>query len=307
MNELLAQIYGTAQEEEEVLEKTAEELLLEELEKVAAAEGIDLDELSDEDILEILQDAINDEPEEEKTASAEVDDEDLEMTDDDQEKLAEADFMGRMMAHAFYQELNDIGDELEKEAAKAGPGVSMDTKAAKAFEEQARKERAAGRKTKIGPGREVTGGGTYARNRAPSWGTRAMERLHGGEATQAMSKKQMAGMKARATYEQLKKALGSKWGKRGLIGGGLLAAGGLGALLARKGKEKKSFDEQAVERAEDILGAAAGVLEYYDDQEYYEQEKTSADEELDLNARALEILDAEGYDVDTIVDLLSDE
>ena len=115
MNEILAQIYGTASATEEPIEKTAEAALLDELEKVATAEGIDLGELSDEDIVEILQEAMND-GETEKTA--EEGDAD---TDEDQVKLAQADFLGRAMAHAFYNELSQIGSEVEKTAAAADP------------------------------------------------------------------------------------------------------------------------------------------------------------------------------------------
>ena len=113
MNEILAQIYGTASDTtEEPLEKTAEAALLDELEKVATAEGIDLGELSDEDIVEILSEAMNS-GEAEKTAEA------TEATEEDgQVKLAEADFLGRAMAHAFYNELSQIGAEVEKTASE---------------------------------------------------------------------------------------------------------------------------------------------------------------------------------------------
>lgn len=105
MNELLAQAYGTQGniDSNSGVEKTAEAALLEELEKVAAAEGIDLNEFSDDDILEILGEAMGGDVE--KTAGVEgVDTED----EDTQVKLAEADFLGRTMAHAFYDELTTI-------------------------------------------------------------------------------------------------------------------------------------------------------------------------------------------------------
>lgn len=119
MNEFLAQLYGTpGSEAVEETEKTAEAMLLDELVKVAAEEGIDLEELSDEDIVEILSEAMSDDTEE-KVAADETDE--AQLTEDDQEKLAEADFLGRTMAHAFFAELSEIGkeasdEELEKEA-----------------------------------------------------------------------------------------------------------------------------------------------------------------------------------------------
>ena len=119
MNELLAQAYGTADsiDMNTGVEKTAEAALLEELEKVAVAEGIVLTEFSDDDIVEIINEAMNGAEETEKVASAEetVSDEDLAGA---QEKLAEADFLGRTMAHSFYQELTSIQNGgVEKTAA----------------------------------------------------------------------------------------------------------------------------------------------------------------------------------------------
>ena len=135
MNELLAQAYGTENNiaaNNAGIEKTAEAALLEELEKVAAAEGIDLNDFDDNDIVEILTEAMNGVEDVEKTASAE---ETPEMTEDDQTKLAEADFLGRTMAHAFYDELTSIQnvDGTEKTAAPDG----VDPEFFEAFENEA--------------------------------------------------------------------------------------------------------------------------------------------------------------------------
>jgi hypothetical protein len=103
MNELLAQAYGTQGNVEAnngTLEKTAEAAILDELEKVAAAEGIDLNEFSDDDIIEIISEAMGNAGVE-KTAGVYGEDESM-------EKVAEADFLGRTMAHAFYDELTSI-------------------------------------------------------------------------------------------------------------------------------------------------------------------------------------------------------
>jgi hypothetical protein len=122
MNELLAQAYGT---ENNITvntgaetEKTAESVLLEELEKVAAAEGIDLNEFDDNDIIEIINEAMGGVEAAEKTASADVDETTGDTTDGEQTKLAEADFLGRTMAHAFYDELTSIQhNDVEKTAS----------------------------------------------------------------------------------------------------------------------------------------------------------------------------------------------
>ena len=115
MNELLAQAYGTYENinNNTDVEKTAEAALMEELQKVANAEGIDLNDFSDDDIVEILQEAINGSEEIEKSAAAEGVD-----ADEGQEKLAEADFLGRTMAHAFYDELTAIQGGVEKTASR---------------------------------------------------------------------------------------------------------------------------------------------------------------------------------------------
>mgnify|MGYP001396568537 CR=1 FL=1 len=123
MNELLAQAYGTAQETDTSIEKTAEAALLDELEKVASQEGIDLSELSDDDIVDILSEVLEDGSE--KTAAAGSDNTETTETtdvvtsndDDAQQKLAEADFLGRTMAHAFYNELNEISEHVTKTAS----------------------------------------------------------------------------------------------------------------------------------------------------------------------------------------------
>ncbi len=126
MNELLAQAYGTYENinSNNGVEKTAEAALLEELQKVAHAEGIDLNDFSDEDIVEILQEAVGTDVE--KTAADNTEgttEETTEVadTDEGQEKLAEADFLGRTMAHAFYDELTAIQNGGTEKTAGARP------------------------------------------------------------------------------------------------------------------------------------------------------------------------------------------
>ena len=129
MNELLAQAYGTEaniQTNSGDTEKTAEAVLLEELEKIAATEGIDLNEFDDNDILEIITEAMG---ETEKTAAAEGDEtaEGGEV-EEGEAKLAEADFLGRTMAHAFYDELTSIQtDGTEKTAGARNSDLFLKT------------------------------------------------------------------------------------------------------------------------------------------------------------------------------------
>ena len=142
MNELLAEIYGTGQADvENDLEKTAAaELLV----KLAEAEGVDLNQFSDADIGQMVQElyktAGDEEVKEEakaegeseeqekkenaeKGADADGDEDDEEggkKTDSAREKVAEADFLGRVMAHSMVNEL----DSIQKEAGRVGNAVS---------------------------------------------------------------------------------------------------------------------------------------------------------------------------------------
>jgi predicted regulator of Ras-like GTPase activity (Roadblock/LC7/MglB family) len=126
MNELLAQAYGTNGniETNTGTEKTAEAALLEELEKVAEAEGIDLNEFDDNDILEILQEALEQTDGTEKVAEAAAVDADA-TPEEEQVKLAEADFLGRTMAHAFYDELTAIQHGGTEKTAAPGAAAFM--------------------------------------------------------------------------------------------------------------------------------------------------------------------------------------
>lgn len=113
MNEILAQAYGTREKlaSAQGQEKTAEAALLDELIKVAEAEGVDLNQLDDNDIAEILAGAMGSAGQE-KTASAE------DLSEEDSAKLQEADFLGRVMAHAMFDEMAAIqGGEVEKTAS----------------------------------------------------------------------------------------------------------------------------------------------------------------------------------------------
>lgn len=137
MNELLAQAYGTYENinSNNGVEKTAEAALMEELQKVAHAEGIDLNDFSDDDIVEILQEAVNGAEAVEKTAGAEGEEtaetaETAEVATDEQEKLAEADFLGRTMAHAFYDELTSIQGGGTEKTAGARPSDTFKKEAA---------------------------------------------------------------------------------------------------------------------------------------------------------------------------------
>lgn len=151
MDAKLAAIYGTNQPNEADLQKLAEAELAE---KLASDNQIDVENMSDEQVEALAQATLEHiEGGEEKTASedesaedaeeneeeaadeaeeteeasdesaedsAEETEETEESGDEEQEKVAEADQLGRIMAHSFVQELRSI--ETEKVAKAEGPG-----------------------------------------------------------------------------------------------------------------------------------------------------------------------------------------
>jgi hypothetical protein len=134
MDPTLAKIYGTNQVEGEDLEKAAAAELASEL----AEDGqIDLDGLTEEDLEAAASEVLeqSDETEEEETEeaeetekTAETEEEDEEATEVDQEKVAEADYLGRVMAHAFVQENRSIEKkaglkDLGRAALKKGKSI----------------------------------------------------------------------------------------------------------------------------------------------------------------------------------------
>lgn len=115
MDEQLAQIYGTGQPvayDQEDLQKTAAaELLV----KLAAEQGVDLNQFSDTEIGEMISDLYKSAEEEgappfppKKEEGKKEEEKEEEKEKEAQVKFAEADFLGRVMAHAMVQELNNI-------------------------------------------------------------------------------------------------------------------------------------------------------------------------------------------------------
>ena len=156
MDSFLAELYGTNEPAQEDFEKVAH---LDFLEKVAAEEGIDLNELSDEDLEELAEvaaEALDEASDEEYEDDGEYEEEEVYEDDGDdlekeaEAKVEEADFLGRVMAHSFNQELDSIEEEnfeLEKDAGryaawKAGRPARKAARAARRAEAKARSARA---------------------------------------------------------------------------------------------------------------------------------------------------------------------
>ncbi len=136
MDQFLAEYYGTGKTAEATSDddgsKVAEAAQFELFAKVAAAEGIDLNQLSDEQVEKLYTDTFSKEAGENPFAKKDGDkDDDGDKGEDkdeekkaSQEKVAEADFLGRVMAHSYVQELNKIAASSKGMVHKPGGGSS---------------------------------------------------------------------------------------------------------------------------------------------------------------------------------------
>lgn len=107
MNEFLADLYGTAETIGAESDDTTKLAQAEIMSEMFQAEGIDVDELAPDTIVKVAESLFGDENE--------IGYEDVaEDEDEASEKLAEADFLGRVMAHSYVDEM----DEIEKSAGK---------------------------------------------------------------------------------------------------------------------------------------------------------------------------------------------
>jgi hypothetical protein len=118
-----------AEEEYEEGEKEASaDDVLDLFEKTASDEGIDLDEMSDEDLVELYEHYVENVLPEQLADG--FDDEDEEKVADAQEKLAEAEILGRHMARAYMDEmdkealsLSDVKKKVRGAASRAGEEI----------------------------------------------------------------------------------------------------------------------------------------------------------------------------------------
>jgi len=322
MNEWLAQMYGTNTDPQVVEEEQAKLAQVELFAKLASDSGVDLDEYTDEQIQELfnevmLKEAQENEPGEgaaheksESKAKEEGEDEGEAATKEKakeefaekkafSEKFAEADFMGRVMAHAFTQEK----DAIEKTAKEDKKPLSE------------RVGEAAGRN--LEKGTAAVGGG-YGGAVGGVGGAVAARKAGEKIVGKHWVRSQQGGKLGR-----LGKAIG---GKKGQIAGAALgaaggaAAGGLagrgygrfakgmtrGAAEEKKASATPNLDLIAAEHAVKIAEAAE-----YDTDEAIERlnavltlgvedsEKLAyaPDEETAVHIRGLELLESAGYPV----------
>jgi len=215
MDPKLAEIYGTNQQNDSDLEKLAAAELAEGL---ANDDQLDTDGLSEEELEAVAQDVLNGGEEGQEDGG-----------DEAQEKLAEADYLGRVMAHSYVKELREIEKTSAveswdpKEFANRGKGPSL----------------------------------------ASRFGAKAKE--HAGKASDAIESradKMIAGAKSlgqkgldkAAPHAKKGLAFAKKHKGKGALGA-LAIGGGLAARKAMK-KESSALDTLVEQRAQAILEAS---------------------------------------------------
>ena len=255
MDPKLAEIYGT----NEVTEADVEKLAAAELAtKLAGDEETGTEGMTEEDLEAIAQQVLAPEQEQQEEV------EETQAGDEAQEKVAEADYLGRVMAHSYVQELRNI----EKTAGR-GDGSGQE---AEAVNEQVAKMNAKRAKyDKMGA--EGPGMGAKLENKARS------AKAGVGKVGKYIG----AGFKGGATKGQRAAAIGTT------VTGAAALAGGAKKVFG-KGKEKKSEAEEQPEqmsavdtlvmaRANEILQASG--IDPATLTKIEEQEKISADETVD--------------------------
>lgn len=293
MDPVLAELYGTVTPQEDI-EKTAQ---LDLLQKIAEAHDIDLDQLSDDQILEAVEalDGV------EKVAS------DGGMDKEAEELFRNSDYGGRIFAHAMIDELRSIQKHaseeydnpllgavmLEKDAiAMRMPMVRGKTLGTAAREGIASlKQRAA---KAGGDVAERVGRGIVARKDAKFFKQMAQEGYGFGPKSAKRYGKRMAATsvtpeEARAMGKKVLKGVGA-----GVGGAAALTAAGVGGKAAYDRMSKKSFDEAVYERAAEHL-AAAGLI---DDSGEVLPPEYSEKTAQDVDAAALGLLEQMGYPVE---------
>lgn len=301
MDQWLANIYGTGGGED--LEKTAQAVMLQ---KLAEEEGVDISGLDEEQLEALAQEVLGGEGD--VVEDGGIDPNEVEqpviteeqLAKEAQAKFEEADFLGRVMAHAYTQELEKIGG-VKDVARRAGGAISRGAKSVgRAFRgdtlrEGVKKYRSMGRLEGKAKKHMSAGGGMNNRSMIEE-GRKLKDRA-------SHAKGQARNMALRGAA------------KSGLAYGGAGAA----AYGAKKGLEKDAsataFEKLAFDHAGQILGAAEQTLQQGQQSPFLMQqapqiqypEQATPQFAQALDERALEILAENGYDVDAIVGTLGGE
>lgn len=285
MNQFLAEMYGTnelvgATDSSDDISKLAEARVLDEM---LEAEGINIDQLPDETIVKMAYQIFGDDSalvkmamdEEDETPEHEAkESKDEEEEESEEEKVAEADMLGRIMAHSFHQESHDIEKQAKKVLTRiipevVGGGTAVAGKGKGVLGRVGDKLKAMKGSYKSG---KHDPGKTYKSGRS------------GGEITYE------AGAKggAKRLLKEHPKTMAGITGAAGLTAGAGAGAG-LAALAGKKGKKKEgsALDALAEQRALEMLKEAGVDI----GDGYNEEEKLATA----VEERAFEMLAEAGY------------
>lgn len=295
MNELLAKAYGTNRLVGMDKEAAAEDewtklatIKLDELEKAAEARKVVLtDVFTEEEVAELVREAVN-AAMTEKTASEVTDDgvaTDLsELSDEMQEKVAESDFLGRVQAHAFLAELAEINSAVEKQASEN----EIDEVA---FDEAAS---------------EYAGKLLEVANAAYEESTKTAEsQLDAALRAKEASLASWAGQ-SRINEAEREKRRGENTMAHGVIKGSIKNMGDTMSEQADAYTGKRPFFEHTTERKKKVNEYLKSRTPVTSDKKK-EASAEDANVPEEVIQRALELLDANDYDVNKIVSLVRGE
>lgn len=277
MNEWLANIYGTGGAED--IEKTAQHHLIQ---KLAAEQGIDLSGLNEDEVNQLAAEVLGGEEtetQEEAVEAAPAEDPAIALQKEAQAKFEEADFLGRVMAHSYTQELEKIA--AAKTAGKLSNFGSAVASKAKHFGKAVDKkvQHVGQRAVEVGT-RAGKGSGAHL---SPSTKRKAGYGLAGGVAAAGAAAHHKMKKEASA-FEKLAE---------------MHAAEILGAA------QQAGYDPAAQGQQLDAQGQVQG-------QEQVQEQQTAQPEQAQqfqqaLDERALQLLQENGYDVEAIVAALNQE
>lgn len=280
-NEFLAGYYGTGANsgnDADALEKMAQLTLLV---KEAEENDIDISSLSDEDAMELAEELYGDDS---SDAGEQTGEEDLEK--EAQAKFEEADFLGRVMAHSMWQEL----DNIQKEAGAVGDAASKAWKWVKAAPGKAHGATLGRIGEAAAEAAEKRTAGSIAKQPGrmrKQYGVEKARKMGKGSFTESEAAKIMR----RGRQANIAAQAGTAVGATGALAGGGYAAH---KALKKKGSALNSLVEQ---RAIEHLAAAG----YVDQQGnvYSPVEKTASNDDFNMmvDKAALELLEQNGYQV----------
>lgn len=280
MDPKLAAIYGTNQETDADLEKLAAAELAEGL---ANDDEVDTDGLTEEELEAVAQDVLNASAEgEEEGGNIDGEQEKTSADEDAQEKLAEADYLGRVMAHSYHQELQKIAAVEQEKTA----GMTSGQRAAQAVKSKGGK--VLGALKDIATGKQAREGFAAAKK---SKGTADAAKNMASKSIMSPKGKERAG--AAIGKHMGDAAEAKKKGMRGLgktvalYGGGAAAAGGAAAGMSKKSSAMDTLVEQRAMAILEASGIDPAELEEVEGQEKVSDPREALASAVDERAWAL--------------------